>query len=73
MHYCNGGLAKCRLSEPAKSLFTNVRTGKVRSAKKIRISLMTNRISNSLSAVINVLFVAGVFGAMTIALTGTLA
>jgi hypothetical protein len=34
---------------------------------------MTNRISNSLSAVINVLFVAGVFGAMTIALTGTLA
>ncbi len=34
---------------------------------------MMNRVSNSLSTVINVLFVAGVFGAMTIALSGTLA
>ena len=34
---------------------------------------MTNRIYSSLSALVNVLLVAGVFGAMTIALNGSFA
>ncbi|RKR03165.1 hypothetical protein C7435_1114 [Maricaulis maris] len=34
---------------------------------------MMDRVSNSLSTLVNVLFVAGVFGAMTIALGGAFA
>jgi len=34
---------------------------------------MMNRISNSISTLVNVLLVAGVFGAMTIALGGAFA
>ncbi|MFT6463164.1 MAG: hypothetical protein ACJA0K_002853 [Maricaulis maris] len=34
---------------------------------------MMNRVSTSLSTLVNVLFVAGVFGAMTIALGGAFA
>jgi hypothetical protein len=35
--------------------------------------MLMTRISSTLSAAINILFVAGVFGAMTIALSGALA
>ena len=56
----------------AKSLFTKARTGTARLAKTKGPMLMT-RISSTLSAAINILFVAGVFGAMTIALSGALA
>ena len=61
------------MCDAAKSLFTNVRTGKARLAKTARTRPMMNRVSTSLSTLVNVLFVAGVFGAMTIALGGAFA
>ena len=72
MHFCNGGLAECAFSFLANLLFTVTYRGWP-AGRIIKRTRIMDRITQTLATVINVLFVAGVFGAMTVALGSTFA
>ena len=72
MHFCNGAFAKRLFSSRGNPLFTLRHRGRAREHVYRKDSQM-DRITQTLATVINVLFVAGVFGAMTIALGNTFA
>lgn len=72
MHFCNGAFAKRLFSFCRNPLFTLRHRGRAREQENRKDSQM-ERVTQTLATVINVLFVAGVFGVMTIALGSTFA